>query len=60
MNETIQNVQVRGMLAKAANECDEARKVATAYAEAWRRERRWNRVFYVLIIALATALALVM
>lgn len=60
MNETVQNVQIRGMLAKAADECDEARKIATAYAEAWRRERRWNRALYVLIIALAAALVLVM
>ena len=59
MNESIQNTQVRTMIAKAAEERDEARATAITLEAMWRKERKWNRIFSLLIIALTLALILV-
>lgn len=60
MEGSIQSVQVRALVAKAAAERDEARTIANAYAVAWRSERNWNRALLAMVAVLTLTLIWVM
>ena len=55
MNESIQNTQVRALVAKAAEERDEARIHALALQRMLLRERKWTRLYAFLCVGLAVA-----
>lgn len=58
MSESIQNMQIRALVAKAAEERDKARAEVITLVRMWRYERKWMRIFLVLCMLEATAIGI--
>lgn len=56
MNDSIQDIQTRALLAKAAEKCDEAQARIGSLEATLRHEKRWCTIFQIIDIVLALAL----